>query len=57
MPSPCIPEGKLTAARNHTLHGFSSPDPLLPDEDAAEFGASLAEWRLRRISRLVLRRS
>jgi hypothetical protein len=42
---PRTPEGKLTAARNHTLHGFSSPDPLLPDEDPAEFAASLAEWR------------
>lgn len=38
-------EGKYIAARNHTLHGFSSPHPLLPDEDPAEFAASLAKWR------------
>jgi hypothetical protein len=42
---PRTPEGKHKAARNHTLHGFSSPDPLLPDEDPAEFAASLARWR------------
>ncbi|MGO9095732.1 MAG: hypothetical protein ACLQGV_10960 [Bryobacteraceae bacterium] len=42
---PRTPQGKYIAARNHTLHGFSSPDPLLPDEDPAEFAASLAKWR------------
>ncbi len=42
---PRTPPGKHNAARNHTLHGFSSPDPLLPDEDPAEFAASLAKWR------------
>jgi hypothetical protein len=42
---PRTPQGKSIAARNHTLHGFSSPHPLLPDEDPAEFAASLAKWR------------
>jgi hypothetical protein len=42
---PRTPGGKYIAARNRTLHGFSSPDPLLPDENPAEFAASLAKWR------------
>ena len=42
---PRTPGGKYIAARNRTLHGFSSPEPVLPDEDPAEFAASLARWR------------
>jgi hypothetical protein len=37
---PRTPGGKYIAARNRTLHGFSSPEPVLPDEDPAEFAAT-----------------
>ena len=42
---PKTPEGKARSARNRSLHGFRSLNPLLPGEDPAEFAASLAKWR------------
>jgi hypothetical protein len=42
---PKTPEGKAKAARNRSLHGFRSRNPLLPGEDPNEFAASLAVWR------------
>ena len=42
---PKTPEGKAKAARNRSLHGLRSRNPLLPGEDPNEFAASLAAWR------------
>jgi hypothetical protein len=42
---PKTPEGKARSARNRSLHGFRSRNPLLPGEDPNEFAASLVAWR------------
>lgn len=42
---PATPEGKAASSRNHTTHGLSAADPVLPTEDRDEFDALVAEYK------------
>jgi len=42
---PRTPEGKAASSHNHTSHGLSAADPVLPHEDRTQFNALLERYQ------------